>query len=490
MPREQSPNLLTARNAVIQGDETGIGDISDITSDYMDAAIPIFGGENAFIIYILDNRDTISGLNEQLFVIIMQALVIGLLISVLLSFLLSKTMVGPIEKLTAGAERVAAGNFDSALPVESTDEIGILTGTFNEMAGVLQSTLAAMENERNKLDTLFLHMTDGVVAFSHDGRLIHCNPAATSMLQRTVGQNCTYDELFGTVYSFQEMLALQRPNFAEGELKAGEKTLEVYLAPFSDQERGGVLIVLHDVTEQHRNEERRKEFVANVSHELRTPLTNVRTYAETLRDAQGDIPQATANSFLDIIITETDRMTHIVQDLLTLSRLDRGDAELVLSRFPFAEAIQSVVRSSALNAQQRGHELSCGDLSHLPLIVGDRSRLEQVMVNILGNAIKYTPNGGHIRVSAGCEEDTVWMQVWDDGIGIPEKDRERIFDRFYRVDKARSRESGGTGLGLSIAREIVQRHHGVIALIPHDGPGTTIRMTLPISQGRSGRTED
>ena len=489
MPREQSPNLLTARNAVLRGDESGIGDVSDITSDYMDAAIPIFGGSNAFIIYILDNRATVSGLNEQLFVIIMQALFIGLLISVLLSFLLSKTMVGPIEKLTAGAERVADGDFGSPLPVESTDEIGVLTGTFNEMAGVLQSTLAAVENERNKLDTLFLHMTDGVVAFSHDGTLIHCNPAANDMLQRPVGPECTYDELFGAVYPFQEMLALQRPNFAEGELEAGEKTLEVYLAPFSDRERGGVLIVLHDVTEQHRNEERRKEFVANVSHELRTPLTNVRTYAETLRDAEGDIPQTTANSFLDIIITETDRMTHMVQDLLTLSRLDRGDAELVLSRFPFAESIQSVVRSSALNARQRGHELTCGDLSYLPLIVGDRSRLEQVMMNILGNAIKYTPDGGHIRVSAGCEEDTVWMQVWDDGIGIPDKDRERIFDRFYRVDKARSRESGGTGLGLSIAREIVQRHHGVIALVPHEGPGTTIRMTLPIAQGRGGKTE-
>ncbi|MCI8328312.1 MAG: cell wall metabolism sensor histidine kinase WalK, partial [Oscillibacter sp.] len=251
---------------------------------------------------------------------------------------------------------------------------------------------------------------------------------------------------------------------------------------------GGVLIVLHNVTEQHRNEERRKEFVANVSHELRTPLTNVRTYAETLRDAEGDIPQPTANGFLDIIITETDRMTHIVQDLLTLSRLDRGDAELVLSRFPFAEAIQSVVRSSALNARQRGHELTCGDLSHLPLIVGDRSRLEQVMMNILGNAIKYTPDGGHIRVCAGCEEDSVWMEVWDDGIGIPDRDRERIFERFYRVDKARSRESGGTGLGLSIAREIVQRHHGVIALAPHEGRGTTIRMTLPIAQGRGSQT--
>ena len=153
-----------------------MGDRSDITADYMDAAIPIMGGDSAYIIYILDNKATVTDLNSQIFLIIMQALIIGLLISVLLSFLLSKTMVGPIEKLTAGAERVAAGDFDSRLPVESTDEIGILTGTFNEMAGVLQVTLAAVENERNKLDTLFLHMTDGVVAFDHDGSLIHCNP--------------------------------------------------------------------------------------------------------------------------------------------------------------------------------------------------------------------------------------------------------------------------------------------------------------------------
>ena len=488
LPREQSPNLLTARNAVAQKDETTVGDMSDITSDYMDAAIPILGGSNAFIIYILDSRETVSGLNGQLFMIIMQALVIGLLISVLLSFLLSKTMVGPIEKLTAGAERVAAGNFNSALPVESTDEIGILTGTFNEMAGVLQATLAAVENERNKLDTLFLHMTDGVVAFDHAGRLIHCNPAATDMLHRTVEAACTYDELFGSLYPFQQMLALQRPNYAESELLVKDRTLEVFLAPFSDQERGGVLIVLHDVTEQHRNEERRKEFVANVSHELRTPLTNVRSYAETLRDAEGAIPQNTANSFLDIIINETDRMTHIVQDLLTLSRLDRGGAELVLSRFPFGEAIESVARSSALSAQQHGHTLTYGDMEPLPLVVGDRSRLEQVMMNILGNAIKYTPDGGAIRITAGSTEDTVWMEVWDNGIGIPEKDREHIFDRFYRVDKARSRESGGTGLGLSIAREIVERHQGTISIVGHEGPGTTVRLVLPIGQERGGAT--
>ena len=484
LPREQSANLLTARNAVAQRDETTVGDESDITASYMDVAIPILGGDNAFIIYILDNKDTVSGLNSQLFLIIMQALIIGLLISVLLSFLLSKTMVGPIEKLTAGVEKVAAGNFDSKLTVESADEIGILTGTFNEMAGVLEATLAAVENERNKLDTLFLHMTDGVVAFDHHGALIHCNPAATAMLQRTVPADSTYDQLFGSVYPFQEMLALQRPNYAEGEMLVGDRTLELYLAPFSDQASGGVLIVLHDVTEQHRNEERRKEFVANVSHELRTPLTNVRSYAETLRDGGGDIPQDTANSFLDIIITETDRMTHIVQDLLTLSRLDAGNAELVLSRFPFGEAIESVTRANALAAKQRGHTLTYIPPESLPLIVGDRSRLEQVMMNIISNAIKYTPDGGHITITSGSSESEVWMEVCDDGIGIPEKDRDRIFDRFYRVDKARSRESGGTGLGLSIAKEIVQRHHGTIGLAPHQGPGTTVRLTLPIGGPR------
>ena len=480
LPREQTANLLTARNAVARQDPAMVGDESDITADYMDVAIPIFGGDNAYIIYILDNKESVSGLNDQLFTIIMQAMVIGLLISVLLSFLLSKTMVGPIEKLTAGAERVAAGDFSSALPVESTDEIGVLTGTFNEMAEVLQETLAAVENERNKLDTLFLHMTDGVVAFNHEGTLIHCNPAATTMLHRSVDNTFTYDDLFGSQYPFLEMLALQRPNYAEGEMMVEDRTLELYLAPFSDLEQGGVLVVLHDVTEQHRNEERRKEFVANVSHELRTPLTNVRSYAETLRDANGDIPQDMANSFLDIIITETDRMTHIVQDLLTLSRLDSGQTELVLSRFSFAEAIESVHRANALAAKSHSHQLICQPLTDLPLVVGDRSRLEQVMMNIIGNAIKYTPDGGCIKISAGSTESDVWMEVSDNGIGIPEKDRDRIFDRFYRVDKARSRESGGTGLGLSIAREIVQRHNGNLALAPHEGPGTTVRLTLPI----------
>ena len=473
---EQTANLLTARNGQV-------GDESDIAAGYMDVAIPISGGDNSYIIYIRDNRSTVSSLNSELLIIILQALLVGLLISVLLSFLLSKTMVGPIEKLTIGAERVAAGDFDSELPVESTDEIGILTGTFNEMAEVLQSTLAAVENERNKLDTLFLHMTDGVVAFDREGHLIHCNPAATELLRRSIDPSCTYEELLGDLHPFQNVLALQKPNYIEDELVVGDRTLALYLTPFSDKAQGGVLILLHDVTEQHRNEERRKEFVANVSHELRTPLTNVRSYAETIRDAGDDIPREMENNFLDIIITETDRMTHIVQDLLTLSRLDAGSTEMVFTRFPFHDAIESVVRSNSLNAKQRGHELTYVPEGELPLITGDRSRLEQVMMNILGNAIKYTPDGGHIRVTAGAGPDTAWMEVRDDGIGIPEKDRERIFDRFYRVDKMRSREVGGTGLGLSIVKDTIENRGGTIeAGHGADGVGTVFTVTLPLAE--------
>ena len=476
---QATPNLLTARSGIAAGQDR-VGDQSDITAGYMDVAIPITAGESAYIIYIYDNRDTVSALNGQLFLIIVQALLVGLLISVLLSFLLSKTMIIPIERLTEGAERVASGDFGSTIEVESTDEIGILTTTFNDMAAVLQDTLEAVENERNKLDTLFLHMTDGVVAFGRDGSVLHSNPAVSQMLGREVSFY-DYDALFGDKFPMKKVLSLQRPDFVSGELTARERILELYLAPFSDGEDAGVMAVLHDVTAQRKNEEMRKEFVANVSHELRTPLTNVRSYAETLRDMEG-IPRETENGFLDVIISETDRMTHIVQDLLTLSRLDSGRADMKMGRFSLYDSIGSVCRAVELECQRRGHTLVCQYDDTLPMIAGDRNRLEQVLMNVLGNSIKYTPDGGTITVDAGVRGKKVWIEVSDTGIGIPQKDRERIFDRFYRVDKARSRESGGTGLGLSIAREIVLRHKGAIRLAPHDGPGTTVRIELPIRQ--------
>ena len=480
---QTTPNLLTARASIAAGAD-GVGAESDITASYMDVAIPINGGENAYIIYIYDNRDTVNSLNSQLFLIIVQALLVGLLISVLLSFLLSKTMIIPIERLTERAERVAAGDFGSTITVESSDEIGILTTTFNDMAAVLQDTLEEVASERNKLDTLFLHMTDGVISFANDGAVLTSNPAASQMLGREVSFY-DYDALFGQELPLGRVMGLQRPNFASRELTVGERILELYLAPVSDGEGGGAMAVMHDVTAQRKNEEMRKEFVANVSHELRTPLTNVRSYAETIRDT-ADIPQDMENNFLDIIISETDRMTRIVQDLLTLSRLDSGRAEIKMTRFSLFDAIESVCRAVELEAQRRGHTLERLYGDTLPMIMGDRNRLEQVMMNVVGNSIKYTPDGGVITVDAGVRGRNVWIEVSDTGIGIPQKDRERIFDRFYRVDKARSRESGGTGLGLSIAREIVLRHHGTIALASHDGPGTTVRIVLPIRQKEEG----
>ena len=483
---QTTPNLLTARASVAAGAD-GVGAESDITASYMDVAIPINGGENAYIIYIYDNRDTVNSLNSQLFLIIVQALLVGLLISVLLSFLLSKTMIIPIERLTERAERVAAGDFGSTITVESSDEIGILTTTFNDMAAVLQDTLEEVASERNKLDTLFLHMTDGVISFANDGAVLTSNPAASQMLGREVSFY-DYDALFGQELPLGRVMGLQRPNFASRELTVGERILELYLAPVSDGEGGGAMAVMHDVTAQRKNEEMRKEFVANVSHELRTPLTNVRSYAETIRDTD-DIPQDMENNFLDIIISETDRMTRIVQDLLTLSRLDSGRAEIKMTRFSLFDAIESVCRAVELEAQRRGHTLVRRYGRTLPMVTGDRSRLEQVMMNVIGNAIKYTPDGGSITVDAGIRGGNVWIEVSDTGIGIPQQDRERIFDRFYRVDKARSRESGGTGLGLSIAREIVLRHHGSIALTDHEGPGTTVRIVLPIRQSGEARHE-
>ena len=467
-----------------------VGDDSDISASYMDVAIPLTRGDSRYVIYIKDTRQTVQNLTNELVTLILEALAFGLAISVLLSFLLSKTLITPIERLTEGAEEVAGGDFSHKIEVDSKDEIGVLTATFNNMAGQLQNTIQEVENERNKLDTLFLHMTDGVAAFGRRGEIIQSNPAAEEMLGRAlpIGGEVDYAALFGEIAPLEQVLEPGQQGYVEGALERGGRSLELLLAPFDKEAQAGVLVVIHDVTERHKTEEMRKEFVANVSHELRTPLTNIRSYAETLVDNAGALPAEMAKNFLNVILGESDRMTHIVQDLLTLSRFDSGRSELNLTAFSFSEAIESMTNANRMEAQRHGHTLELQLEPGLPQITADRERITQVMMNVVSNAIKYTPDGGHIQISAGrMGRNRVWMEVADDGIGIPEADRDRIFERFYRVDKARSRESGGTGLGLSIALEIVQRHHGTLALMPHEGPGTTIRMTLPIAQDQAVR---
>ena len=467
-----SPNLT---RALVEREE---GTEANIAADYMDVALPITRGDNQYVIYILDNKATVNSLISQIFGLILESLVFGLVISILLSFLLSKTMIIPIQRLTEGAMRVAEGDFSRRIEVTSRDEIGVLTDTFNDMARQLRDTLRQVENERNKLDTLFLHMTDGVVAFDRDGQVIHSNPAAEGMLGRPIGPDTTYKELFGDQYSLEEAMAA--PDHLEGEVRVGDQVLDLLLAPFDRERQGGVLVVLHDVTEERKNQEMQREFVANVSHELRTPLTNIRSYAETLSDSAGDIPPAMEKKFLGVILNESDRMTHIVQDLLTLSRFDSGRDELKLSWFSFEGAVQDLYNAVYMEAQRHSHTMKLCVESGLPQVRADRERIMQVMMNIVSNSIKYTPDGGQIQISAGQNGRRVWMQVDDNGIGIPAADRPRIFERFYRVDKARSRQSGGTGLGLSIAKEIVDRHEGALELVDRNGPGLSVRMELNI----------
>ena len=351
---------------------------SSVTADYMDAAIPIARGDQSYIVYILDNRETARALNTGMFGLIMEALLLGLVISILLSFLLSTTMVRPLQRLTDGIELAARGDFSRKLEVTSSDEIGQLTESFNSMAHQLQTTIADLERE----------------------------------------------------------------------------------------------------------EQKRKDFVANVSHELRTPLTNIKSYAETLGDGVGDLPPEMERKFLGVILNESDRMTHILQDLLTLSRFDSGRSELRLTRFPFSKAVDDTYQAILMDAQNHSHTVTLELSEWLPQVRADRERIMQVMMNIVSNAIKYTPDGGQITISAGMAGEKVWMQVDDNGIGIPESDRDRIFERFYRVDKARSRQSGGTGLGLSIALEIMRQHEGRLFLVDKDGPGLRIRMELPIAGPR------
>ena len=395
-------NILSAMNGEV-------GQSSSVTNDYMDLAVPVESDGAQYIAYIRDNRATVDALTSELLIIILRALALGLVICVILSFLLSQILITPIRALTVGTKRVAAGDFANRVTVDSRDEIGDLTRNFNHMAKVLQDTISEAENERNKLSTLFLHMTDGVVAFNTAGSVIHYNPAATQMLAQNLSSQTTFDEIFSKEAELDTLLTLRRPQYIEAQKTVGERELELFMAPFSsDHAQGGVLVVIHDVTEQRRSEQLKREFVANVSHELRTPLTNIKSYAETIVDTGDELPPELRSNFMNVIISEADRMTRIVQDLLTLSKIDYGKMEMNISRFPFLKAVQNVYDAAKLNAEQNHHHtmtLTCeGDI---PDVNGDRERIEQVITNIVSNAVKYTPDGGKIDMTVGTSYTAV-----------------------------------------------------------------------------------
>lgn len=460
-----------------------IGNETSPNKAYMDYAVPIMEEDACkYIVYIRDTKEELQSVTQNVLAIVLQAVLVSVITAIIIGYLLSRTITAPIIKLTQKAERLAEGNFDSMEESEADDEIGKLTNTFRSMAYTLNETIDEVNSEKTKIETLLENMTDGILAFNLDGNLIHINPEAENLIKGS--GDTDFNSLFKNLQAditMGDLLYIKHDKPIERQIQYNNRYIKLTFAPFSiDNKIGGVLVVLHDITKQEKLELSRREFVANVSHELRTPLATVKSYAETLMDS-GVEDAELKHKFLLVIVRETDRMTRIVKDLLTLSRLDEGaEGAKNLETIDVKAFLNNIVESMFINAKKKNQTITYKIENNVPMITTESDKLEQVIVNILSNAIKYTPEGGHIKVISGALYSEIFIKIIDDGIGIPKENLSRIFERFYRVDKARSRETGGTGLGLAIAKQIIENLGGAITINSEYGKGTEVIISIPI----------
>jgi two-component system sensor histidine kinase VicK len=427
--------------------------------------------------------DTINRIN-QIFAV---GTLIALALTAMLGILLSNTITNPIKEITKKATAMAEGNFNQEVEVFGHDEIGQLGIAFNYMTNRLKEALSSNEEEKEKLGSILSNMSDGVVATDDMGKIIVMNRRAKQMLQiqEDDAMGIEIADLLGMTKENIGKYVMGEDNIAMIDLKLPDEEdllkIRVTFTPIHRRGRGvtGTIIVLQDVTEQEKLEQSRKEFVANVSHELRTPLTSIKSYLEALDDGAIDDPQL-SRRFVGVTRNETERMIRLVTDLLHLSRLDSKQA--IISKEPtnVYNMLEDVADRFSFQLKQRSIEITISAQKGIHQVSLDPDQIDQVLDNLVSNAIKYTPDGGVIEISVRkLNEEWIEISVEDTGIGIPKKDLNRIFERFYRVDKARSRSAGGTGLGLSIAREIVRAHGGAISLMSDVNQGTKVSFTLP-----------
>jgi two-component system sensor histidine kinase VicK len=450
-------------------------------------AIPIYSTNDVLVgvIYINADLSEIEGNMKKINSMLTYATIWALAITVLLGSLLAKTITDPIKDVISKAEKLAKGEFEQVVTVKSNDEIGQLTGMFNYLSDRLKTTLDETGNEKNKLDTILTNMTDGIIAVASTGEIIHTNPAVYDIfsISKEDMENKNFDDIAERMnWRINHEDLFTNSEKANNILVINDLIIKTNVVLFGNEknETMGAIIVLQDVTEQEKLDRMRKEFVANVSHELRTPLTTIKSYTETLLDGAMENKEYTAN-FLKVIDSETERMTRLVKDLLQLSKLDYDNTQWNMKKFSIYKIVSECVYRMNISAKQKRQVLEFNSDLDIPEIMGDKDRIEQVIVNILSNAIKYTPEKGKISVSLSLEEDNIIVKVADTGIGIPKEDLPRLFERFYRVDKARSRMLGGTGLGLSIARQIVEAHMGKIRIQSEYGQGTQVFISLPVA---------
>jgi two-component system phosphate regulon sensor histidine kinase PhoR len=413
------------------------------------------------------------------------ASLVMLLVTGAASLLISRSFSDRVDRLTAFSRRVAEGDFRPIDADRSGDAMEALAGSLNETAVRLDRTIRTLTEERNLSSAILGSMVEGVAVVSASERLLFANPGFEEILSLDVPPQ-SGSALVEIVRQTELLEAVRRvlkgePR-VETEIVTGtlrQRFFAVTVASVSAAETSGAVIVLHDITELRKLERVRRDFVANVSHELRTPLTAIQGFAETLLAGAIDDPQNRIR-FLEIILEHSRRLARLTDDLLKLSKMDADRLELEISRLGVRQFVESCVETAQRPAGEKDLRISVNLSNHLPDIAADRRRLAEVLQNLLDNAIQYTTPGGQIILSASASASEVTFTVSDTGIGIPRADQPRIFERFYRVDAARSREVGGTGLGLAIAKHLVEAHGGRIWVESEVGQGSRFYFTVPI----------
>lgn len=410
---------------------------------------------------------------------------IGILIAGIFGYLIARGITRPLNKLTQRTKEMAAGRLAGELITEDAsgsrpeeDEMDSLNNNFNDMAGALSAIITELNNEKDKLNLIFQYMTDGLVLYAPDGSPRQWNPAAEALMGEKVGKN-SFENLFRPWKLYQ----IEESTEPTSQLsQVGSNHINAVFVPLKDNESrfAGVIAVLQDVTERTRVDELQKEFVANVSHELRTPITTVKSYVETMLETP-DMPKETEAQFLEVVQHEADRMAGLIQELLTLSRIDSQRMASDLKPLSLPEAVYASIRENNIHAVKKNQELRYLGSEKVPKISGNSGQIAQVLRNLIINAITYSPENTKIEIETAyrAEEKCVELTVRDHGIGIASKDQARIFERFYRADKARSRALGGTGLGLAIVKEIMDMHGGSVSVDSTVGKGSTFTLSFP-----------
>ena len=403
------------------------------------------------------------------------------IITIFIAMFLSKFVIYPVNKLIQSAEKIKEEDKNIVTKGKKKKDVGNLENVFDMMTTELTEKLSEVSTQKNQIETILLHMTDGIIAFNMKGEIILINPAAKNFL--SIGpEDIMFDDIFKKFkldINMEKIIYLESWTSTEQRLKVEDKYVKVLFAPFKDESDrpNGVIAVVQDITEHVKLDNMQKEFVADVSHELKTPITSIMGYADTL--LEGEYEKETQDKFLNVIASEARRMARLVTDLLTLSRYDSNKKGTQKESFDLGDLVKRCQEKLGIEIQKKNHNVSCFVTADVPPVYADKYDIERVVLNILTNSIKYTPEGGEIKIYVGFVYNDAYIKVFDNGIGIPEEDLNRIFERFYRVDKARTREMGGTGLGLSIAKEILDKNGGSIDIKSVVGQGTEVVVRIP-----------